>query len=105
MRTYSSEDQIEREAERMMNRLDAVYMKEDSDMSLDEYNHQVAEIELWTKLRYRELRQMFRFLLGMVLGASATTGLGLSFVMGTIGFGFMVWGFCSMWMNGELLEG
>lgn len=48
---------------------------------------------------------MFRFLLGMVLGASATTGLGLSFVMGTIGFGFMVWGFCSMWMNGELLEG
>lgn len=48
---------------------------------------------------------MFRFLLGMVLGASATTGLGLSFVMGTIGFGFMAWGFYSMWMNGELLEG
>lgn len=56
MREYTSEAQIEREAERMMNRLDAVYMKEDSDMSLDEYNHHVSEIELWTKLRYRELR-------------------------------------------------
>ena len=47
---------------------------------------------------------MFRFLLGMVLGASATSGLGLQIVMGTIGFGFMVWGFYSMWMNGELNE-
>lgn len=56
MREYTSEAQIEREAERMMDQLDAYYMKEDSDMSLDEYNHQVAEIELWTKLRYRELR-------------------------------------------------
>lgn len=47
---------------------------------------------------------MFRFLLGMVLGASATSGLGLQIVMGTIGLGFMLWGFYSMWMNGELNE-
>ena len=53
---YTSETQIEREAERMMDQLDAYYLKEDSDMSLDEYNHQVSEIELWAKLRYRELR-------------------------------------------------
>lgn len=47
---------------------------------------------------------MFRFLLGMVLGASATSGLGLQIVMGAIGIGFMAWGFYSMWMNGELNE-
>lgn len=47
---------------------------------------------------------MFRFLLGLVLGASATTGLGLQIVMGTIGFGFMVWGFYSMYANGDLNE-
>jgi hypothetical protein len=47
---------------------------------------------------------MFRFLLGMVLGASATSGLGLQIVMGAIGFGFMAWGFYSMLMNGELNE-
>jgi hypothetical protein len=45
---------------------------------------------------------MFRFLLGMVLGASATSGLGLSLVMGTIGLGFMAWGFYVMYTNGEL---
>ena len=56
MREYTSETQIEREAERMMDQLDAYYLKEDSDMSLDEYNHQVSEIELWAKLRYREIR-------------------------------------------------
>ncbi len=53
---YTSEDQIEREAERMMDQLDAYYMKSDSDMSLDEYNHHVSEIELWVNLRYREIR-------------------------------------------------
>lgn len=53
---YTSENQIEREAERMMDQLDAAYMKSDSDMSLDEYNHHVSEIELWTKLRLREIR-------------------------------------------------
>lgn len=45
---------------------------------------------------------MFRFLLGMVLGASATSGLGLQIVMGTIGLGFMAWGFYAMYINGEL---
>lgn len=47
---------------------------------------------------------MFRFLLGMILGASAASGLGFQIVMGAIGLGFMVWGFYSMWMNGELNE-
>jgi hypothetical protein len=45
---------------------------------------------------------MLRFLLGMVLGASAATGLGLQLVMGAIGFGFMAWGFYAMLVNGEL---
>lgn len=48
---------------------------------------------------------MFRFLLGMVLGASAATGLGFQIVMGAIGLGFMVWGFYSMYINGELSNG
>lgn len=47
---------------------------------------------------------MIRFLLGMVLGASATTGLGLQLVMGAIGIGFMAWGFYAMYMNGEFNE-
>ena len=47
---------------------------------------------------------MFCFLLGMVLGASATSGLGLQIVMGAIGIGFIVWGFYSKWMDGELNE-
>jgi hypothetical protein len=47
---------------------------------------------------------MFRFLLGMVLMASATTGLGMQIVMGAIGFGFMAWGFYSLFTNGELNE-
>lgn len=47
---------------------------------------------------------MFRFLLGMVLGASATSGLGFQIVMGAIGFGFMAWGFYTMYANGELNE-
>ena len=45
---------------------------------------------------------MFKFLLGMVLGASAATGLGFQLVMGAIGFGFMIWGFYVMYANGEL---
>jgi len=47
---------------------------------------------------------MFRFLLGMVIGASATSGFGLQLVMGVTGLGFMIWGFYSMYMNGELSE-
>ena len=47
---------------------------------------------------------MFRFLLGMVLGASAATGLGLQIVMGTIGLGLMAWGFYAMYISGELNE-
>ena len=40
----------------------------------------------------------------MVLGASATSGLGLQIVMGTIGLGLMVWGFYAMYISGELNE-
>ena len=47
---------------------------------------------------------MLRILLGMVLAASATTGLGLQIVMGAIGFGFMAWGFYAIYANGELNE-
>ena len=47
---------------------------------------------------------MFRFLLGMVLGASAATGLGFQIVMGTTGLGLMVWGFYAMYISGELNE-
>lgn len=47
---------------------------------------------------------MFRFLLGMVIGASATSGLGLNLVFLAVGFGFMGWGFYSMYKNGELNE-
>lgn len=47
---------------------------------------------------------MFRFLLGMILGASAASGLGFQLVMGTIGLGFMIWGFYVMYMNGELMS-
>lgn len=47
---------------------------------------------------------MLRFLLGMVLGASATTGLGLQMVMSAIGLGLMTWGFYVMYMNGELMS-
>lgn len=53
---FDTEDKIEREAERMMNRLDAAFLKEDSDMTLAEYDLQAQEINLWVKLRYRELR-------------------------------------------------
>lgn len=45
---------------------------------------------------------MLRFLLGMVLGASAASGLGFQLVMGSIGLGLMVWGFYVMYTNGEL---
>lgn len=45
---------------------------------------------------------MYRFLLGMVLGASAASGLFFQVVMGAIGLGFMAWGFYAMYINGEL---
>ena len=55
-RTYVSEDQIEREVERMYDRLDASFLKEGSDMTIEEYHLQCEEIDLWSRLRYRELR-------------------------------------------------
>jgi hypothetical protein len=53
---YTSEDQIEREAERMMDQLDAAFLAEGSDMTIEEYHYQAEEIELWVKLRLREIR-------------------------------------------------
>lgn len=53
---WDTEDKIEREAERMMDRLDAAFLAEGSDMTIEEYHLRTEEIELWTKLRYRELR-------------------------------------------------
>lgn len=53
---YTSEDQIERAAERMMDQLDAAFLAEGSDMTIEEYHQHSDEIELWVKLRYRELR-------------------------------------------------
>lgn len=47
---------------------------------------------------------MIRILMGMVLAASATSGLGLQIVMGAIGLGLIAWGFRSMYLNGELNE-
>jgi len=40
--------------------------------------------------------------MGMVLAASATSGLGLQIVMGAIGLSLMAWGFYSMYINGQL---
>ena len=45
---------------------------------------------------------MFRFVMGMFLAASAASGVGFSFVMGSIGLGIMLWGFYSLYRNGEL---
>lgn len=52
---YTSDAQIEREAERMMDQLDAAFLAEGSDMTIEEYHHHSDEIELWVKLRLREL--------------------------------------------------
>lgn len=53
---WDTEDKIEREAERMMDRLDAAFLAEGSDMTIEEYHLQNDEIDLWVKLRYRELK-------------------------------------------------
>jgi hypothetical protein len=51
---FDTEDKIEREVERQMDKLDRLLMKNDIDM--EEYDYQVEEINLWAALRYRELR-------------------------------------------------
>lgn len=55
MNKFDTEDKIEREVERMYDRLDAALLAEDSDMTIEEYHLRCDEIELWSKLRYREL--------------------------------------------------
>lgn len=52
---WDTEDKIEREVERMYDRLDAAYLAEDSDMTIEEYHLQCEEIDLWARLRYRDL--------------------------------------------------
>ena len=52
---FDTEDKIEREVERMYDRLDAAYLAEDSDMTIEEYHLQCEEIDLWARFRYREL--------------------------------------------------
>lgn len=47
---------------------------------------------------------MLRILMGITLGASATSGLGLQIVMGAIGLGLIAWGFHSMYINGQFDE-
>lgn len=54
MNKWNTEDKIEREVERQMDKLDRLLMKNDIDM--DEYDYQVEEINLWATLRYREIR-------------------------------------------------
>lgn len=44
---------------------------------------------------------MLRILMGIVLGGSATSGLGLQIVMGAIGLALMIWGFYGMLLNGQ----
>lgn len=56
MNKWDTEDKIEREVERMYDRLDAYFLKEGSDMTIEEYHLQCEEIDLWERLRYRELR-------------------------------------------------
>jgi hypothetical protein len=53
---YTSDAQIEGEAEWMMTQLDAAFLAEGSEMTVEEYHHHSDEIELWVKLRLRELR-------------------------------------------------
>jgi hypothetical protein len=52
---YITEDQIEREAERMMDQLDKAFLAEGSEMTIEEYHHHSDEIELWVKMRYKEM--------------------------------------------------
>ena len=47
---------------------------------------------------------LLRFLLGMVVCASATSGLGLQIVLITIVLVFKIWCFYVMYMKGELNE-
>ena len=51
---WNTEDRIEREVERQMDKLDRLLMKNDIDM--EEYDLQVEEINLWATLRYREIQ-------------------------------------------------
>lgn len=52
---YSSEFEIQEEAERMQDRLDILYLG--SDMTQEEYDLRVEEINQWERLRYRELKR------------------------------------------------
>lgn len=54
-RNYVTEFQIQEEAERMQDRLDILYLG--SDMTQEEYDLRVEEINQWERLRYREMKR------------------------------------------------
>jgi hypothetical protein len=51
---FNTEERIEREVERQMDKLDRLLMKNEID--LDEYDYQIEELKLWADLRYMEIR-------------------------------------------------
>lgn len=51
---FNTEEKIEREVERRLNRLDAAFMRGDID-SAEEYDKLVDEIEDWAGQRYFEI--------------------------------------------------
>jgi hypothetical protein len=51
-----TEDQIERQVERMIDKLDAEYLHRPGLLSLVAYNERVIEIDEWAKARYAEAR-------------------------------------------------
>jgi hypothetical protein len=52
---YTSEFDIQVAAERMMDLLDIYYLQ--SDMTQEEYDLRVEEINQWEQLRYREMKE------------------------------------------------
>lgn len=51
---FNTEERIEREVERQMDKLDRLLMKNEID--LEEYDYQIEELKLWADLRYMEMR-------------------------------------------------
>lgn len=56
MKHYTSEEEIDLEVELMLFQLDSDFLAEGSDMTIEEFHLRNEEIELWAKLRYREVK-------------------------------------------------
>jgi hypothetical protein len=56
VKQYTSEDEIDLEVELMMFQLDSAFLAEGSNMTIEEFHLRNEEIELWAKLRYREVK-------------------------------------------------